>query len=213
MEAEVAVLFVCTGNICRSPAAERLLARALGPDVRVESAGTRSLVGHPIAPSMARLVEAAGAEAKFFAARTLREPMLQGADLVLTMTDDQVGEVVELWPRSVRRTFTLREFARLLEGVNPEALVGNTAGERLRSGIPLALAQRRPRAERTSDDVVDPYGQPEAVYQDAFRAINEAVDRIVSVISSGAPGLGDVGGGLSEGRTDSHRGHALDARA
>jgi protein-tyrosine phosphatase len=40
--------------------------------------------------------------------------MLKEADLILPMTRNQRGLVVELWPAAVRRTFTLREFARLL---------------------------------------------------------------------------------------------------
>ena len=41
------ILTVCTGNVCRSPAVERLLASKLGPTVSVASAGTHALVGHP----------------------------------------------------------------------------------------------------------------------------------------------------------------------
>mgnify|MGYP002738687724 CR=1 FL=1 len=47
------ILTVCTGNVCRSPAAERLLEHTLNPSVTVRSAGTRALVGEPIHPPMA----------------------------------------------------------------------------------------------------------------------------------------------------------------
>ena len=50
------ILAVCTGNVCRSPAVERLLASKLGPTVRVSSAGTHALVGHPISEPMAALL-------------------------------------------------------------------------------------------------------------------------------------------------------------
>jgi hypothetical protein len=42
-----AILCVCTGNVCRSPAAERLLAARLGPGVVVASAGTVAALGGP----------------------------------------------------------------------------------------------------------------------------------------------------------------------
>ena len=55
-EEAFSILTVCTGNICRSPAVERLLTRKLGPTVSVSSAGTHALVGHPIAEPMASLL-------------------------------------------------------------------------------------------------------------------------------------------------------------
>ena len=109
------ILAVCTGNVCRSPAVERLLASKLGPTVTVSSAGTHALVGHPISDPMAALLLDSDVEPDSFAARRLSEPMLKEADLILSMTRAQRGLVVELWPPAVRRTFTLRELARLLE--------------------------------------------------------------------------------------------------
>ena len=53
------ILAVCTGNVCRSPAVERLLASKLGPTVSVSSAGTHALVGHPISEPMAALLRTA----------------------------------------------------------------------------------------------------------------------------------------------------------
>ena len=50
------ILVVCTGNVCRSPAAERLLASKLGSTVQVASAGTHALVGQPISEPMAALL-------------------------------------------------------------------------------------------------------------------------------------------------------------
>ena len=55
------ILVVSTGNVCRSPAAERLLQQRLGPTVTVESAGTFGLVGEPIAAPMAQLLAERGA--------------------------------------------------------------------------------------------------------------------------------------------------------
>ena len=80
------VLAVCTGNICRSPAVERLLAAELGVDtlatadatseVVVASAGVGAVVGAPVPPQMASLVERAGASVAGFAARQLTEHLL-----------------------------------------------------------------------------------------------------------------------------------------
>jgi len=82
------VLVVCTGNICRSPAAELLLADRLGGDsgITVASAGVRGLVGEPISKPMAELLQADGIDPGVFRARYLREADVRGASLVLVMT-------------------------------------------------------------------------------------------------------------------------------
>jgi protein-tyrosine phosphatase len=71
------ILAVCTGNICRSPAVEHLLAHQLGPTVSVSSAGTHALVGHPISEPMAALLQRVGVEPQPFEARRLSEHMLK----------------------------------------------------------------------------------------------------------------------------------------
>ena len=177
------ILTVCTGNVCRSPAVERLLASKLGPTVSVASAGTHALVGHPISEPMAALLRGSGIEDQPFEARRLSEEMLKGADLVLPLTRAQRSLVVELWPAAVRRTFTLREFARLLRWVDPAALPAGTPAERLGAAIPLAAAQRgRERTEADEEDVVDPFRQSEQVYAQSFQEIASAVDTIVTIL-------------------------------
>jgi protein-tyrosine phosphatase len=183
------ILAVCTGNVCRSPAVERLLAGNLGPTVSVSSAGTHALVGHPISEPMAALLLDNGVEPDSFEARRLSEQMLKEADLVLVMTRAQRGLVVELWPAAVRRTFTLREFARLLSWVDPAALPAGTPAERLRAAIPLAVAERgRERASPDEDDVVDPFRLSTAVYANSFEQITDAADKIVyPIVMNGHP--------------------------
>lgn len=182
MSQTFSILCVCTGNICRSPAAERLLSAALGPDVEVSSAGTLALVGRGIEPPMDRLVVLGGGDVSRFRARQLREPMLRNADLVLTMTDGHTGDVLELWPRAVRKTFAIRSFARLLGLIDPSALPRTTDAERLRVAIPLASAGRRQPPDPYQDDVVDPFRHPERVYERAYDNIQAAVATIANVV-------------------------------
>ena len=177
------ILAVCTGNVCRSPAVERLLASRLEPTVSVTSAGTHALVGHSIAEPMAALLRDTGVDPDAFEARRLSEHMLKEADLVLSMTRAQRGLVVELWPAAVRRAFTLREFARLVNRVDPAALPAGPPAERLRAAIPLATAERgRRRTAQEDDDVVDPFRLSHAVYADSFKQITTAVDALVYAI-------------------------------
>lgn len=181
------VLAVCTGNICRSPAVERLLAGELGTDsgVRVASAGVGAIVGAPIPAPMASLLRAAGGSPDGFAARQLTEQMLRDSDLVLALTRAHRSRIVELCPDVVRRTFTLRELARLAGGVDPATVRAGTAGERLAALLSLAAAQRglRPGAP-DEDDVVDPYGGDDALYRRSFGELQPAVAEIVRVVRS-----------------------------
>lgn len=179
------LLVVCTGNICRSPAAERLLTAGLGPDsgVRVHSAGTFAVVDDPVSAPMAALITTAGADAGRFAARQLTASMVREAELVLALTRAHRSLVVELHPAAVRRTFTLRELARLAAGVDPAALPAGTPAERLAALLPLAAAERgRHLVQPSEDDVLDPYGRSERVYAGVFAQIHAATDTIVRLV-------------------------------
>jgi protein-tyrosine phosphatase len=137
---------------------------------------------------MARLLRDSGADEGAFAARRLTEKLLTEADLVLTLTRDQRSLAVALWPPVVRRTFTLREFARLIAQVDLSVLPDETPGERLWSALPQVVARRGLR--RTSaedDDVIDPYRLSDDVYAASFTQITTAVEVIAeSLISSKA---------------------------
>lgn len=179
----VAILAVCTGNVCRSPAVERLLALGLGPEVRVKSAGVRAVVGSPISTPMADLLRAAGADCQGFVAQQLTEAIVAEADLVLALTRAHRAAVVELVPSAVRRTFTLRELARFATAVGADALPDGPVAERLEALLPLAAAQRgRVPVDPRDDDVVDPIGGGTRLYALSFGQLRPAVDAIVGVL-------------------------------
>jgi protein-tyrosine phosphatase len=179
------LLVVCTGNICRSPAVERLLTARLGPGsgVRVHSAGTGALVGYPISPPMVPLITAAGAVGDGFAARQLTAAMLRDAGLVLALAREHRSRVVGLHPGAVRRTFTLLELARLVRDVDPAALPAALPAERLAALAPLAAAQRgRHPLDPAQDDVIDPYRRSDRVYATVFAQIQEATEAILHLV-------------------------------
>jgi protein-tyrosine phosphatase len=177
------ILTVCTGNICRSPAVERLLARDLGPTVYVNSAGTHALVGQPIAEPMARLLRNNGVHEAGFAGRRLTQRLIKDADLILTLTRAQRSLVVELWPPAVRRTFTVREFARLLGELDSSASPDGPPAERLRAAMPLAAARRvLRRTSAQDDDVIDPFRLSDEIYAASFDEIKSAVNVIIRAL-------------------------------
>ncbi|WP_315095732.1 low molecular weight phosphatase family protein [uncultured Cellulomonas sp.] len=192
------VLVVCTGNICRSPAAERLLAAGLGaayrgrdsaggltPAIEVGSAGTGALVGYPMTDEMAAMVAQLGVDPQGFEARQLAPGMVTQADLVLALTRRHRSAIVELVPSAVRRTFTLRELARLAGDVDLATLPGAnaTTADRLRALVPLAATRRGLSAHRlVDDDVVDPYRGDAALYRTSFGQLLPAVEAIVAAV-------------------------------
>ncbi|MCK9931837.1 protein tyrosine phosphatase [Frankia sp. Mgl5] len=196
--ADWSVLMVCTGNLCRSPMAERLAAARLrrltavaglpGPpeaSARVSSAGVRAFPGTPMEPTAAAVLRERGADDIGFCSRQVTPMMVAEADIVLCATRAHRARIVELVPRAVRRTFTLREFARLAEAVAPryiDALADEVAGchpsGRLRAaGMALGAAGAGARGVAPpdapdDDDLGDPLGGG----LDDFRACAEVIE-------------------------------------
>lgn len=178
------ILVVCTGNVCRSPLAERLirarLRAALGEGAdrfEVTSAGTRPLAGHPMDPRAAAAAAELGADAQGFAARELTAEQVAGADLVLTAARAHRAAVVALCPAAHRYAFTIREFARIVEALPADTVDGAEPVDRA-TGLVAAAAARRgfARPERAEDDdVPDPMGGTEEVFWTVAATIADAL--------------------------------------
>lgn len=177
-----AILTVCTGNICRSPAAERLLAAHLGDSVQVSSAGTGALEGHPVDAEMAPLIIAAGGDPSGFAARQITAEIVKGADLILTATTEHRSRVVRLAPATVRRTFTLLELARICSSPELPALEGVGIDARLRELVDNAGLNRTLGNVAAGDDIPDPYRRGPEAFRESFALITSAVDAIAGVL-------------------------------
>ncbi len=109
------VLFVCTGNLCRSPSAELFLARLLseeGPtDVTVESAGTME-TDPPVPRELLREASGFGLDLSSHVPRIVDVATTTRADIVIGMAREHVRETVLANPPSFTKTFTLREIVR-----------------------------------------------------------------------------------------------------
>jgi protein-tyrosine phosphatase len=174
----VRILTVCTGNICRSPVAERLLQAGLDQvhpgAFLVRSAGTRAMVGEPIQPPSADIIRTYGGTPEGFSARQLTSNILRESDLVLTMASKHRGEVLQLDASLLKRTFTIREFARMLshlelrEGlpVRGAANAGGVDGWRSLPARAASVRHLALAAEPADNDVVDPYRRGQDVYDE-----------------------------------------------
>jgi protein-tyrosine phosphatase len=149
------ILFICTGNICRSPTGERLAAAYAAQhgiaDFTASSAGTRALIGHPVHRDAAVVLDALGGDTSEFAARQLTAKIASAADLIIAMTGAHRDTVLETAPRQLQRTFTLSEAAQLASMEGAETLAD--------------LATLRPHlAANAMADISDPIGQSPEVF-------------------------------------------------
>ena len=111
------VLFVCTGNTCRSPMAEALLRRRL-KELRIEgvavgSAGLAALPGDPATPEAVEVLGELGLDHSGHRSRPLTPDLLREADLVLTMENRHKQAILQHLPEITDKVYTLKEFAGL----------------------------------------------------------------------------------------------------
>jgi protein-tyrosine phosphatase len=185
------VLFLCTANVCRSPLAEHLLRHdlevRLGPGEasrwRVHSAGTRASAGAPMHELVRQVLAERDITVGDGVARRVDAPMIEAADLVLTASRDQRAAAVGLVPSSVRRVFTLRQFARLCTaGRNAPGAPATAAGPDLIDVANLGRPLVAP-GTATEDAIADPMGLDLEAFQRCAQVTAGSIDAMLSALS------------------------------
>lgn len=144
------ILFVCTGNTCRSSMAEALARdlaakKGLAEKVTFMSAGTAARQGSPAADNAVRALREIDIDLSKHQAKPVNAELLQKADLILAMTRDHKHQLAQFYPEVADKLFTLHEYA-----------AGDENGEL---------------------DVADPFGQSLEVYKECAAEIQAAVDK------------------------------------
>ncbi|MDO5051779.1 MAG: hypothetical protein Q4E05_02680 [Pseudoclavibacter sp.] len=161
------VLFVCHGNIARSPAAERLARRAYA--VRgwsFDSAGIGAVVGHGVAEHIDDALRRRGVDPSGHAAKQLQRRHLTAAEYVLALDLTHLAWILDQWPEFAGRVFLLGEAA---------ALAGTG---RANNRDALASAACSPPGLQ----IEDPYLRGSAVAEHAVAEIEAAVEALAPLL-------------------------------
>lgn len=133
------MLFICTGNSCRSVMAEAIIRKRLyelGKDsINVRSAGVRALSGLPPSDETIKVIKEEGVDVSDFRTKNVTTDMIREADLILTMEAMHKDEILSLVPEAKSKTYLLKEYK------NPSKI--NSGGFNVRDPIGKPIEEYR----------------------------------------------------------------------
>jgi protein-tyrosine phosphatase len=189
------VLHVCLGNICRSPMAERLLALRVAERAGIDadelvlshSSGIGTWhTGQRMNGPAARELRSRGGSDAGFRARHIDRGMVEASDVILVATEE-VGEyVTENYPDAASRTFGIRHFGRIVEGLDLAELPSSDGSPEAvyERGVALVALADKHRGDAEPDDLDDPWGGGRAIFAATADDIEASLAPLVTALLS-----------------------------
>lgn len=189
---------ICTANICRSPFVAQVLGHELEQvspgDYAVTGSGTLALTGSAPSPEVRELARQRGLSLRGLRATQTTPALLSRADLILVMAQEHRELVIDEYPGAARRTFLLKELARLLEDLDAEqpwttrlaGLSDQSARGRWTQAV-RTLARARDQRRGDDDELADPYRKGQAAFDLMAVEAVAAIERIVAFAARTGP--------------------------
>lgn len=106
------VLFICTGNVCRSPMAEGLFRHIAKGKVEVTSAGVGAVYGQSPSTHAVTVMDELGIDIRDIRSKPLTQDLVKEADYIIVMTYGHLDTILMLHPEAADKVFLLREFEK-----------------------------------------------------------------------------------------------------
>ena len=175
LQGPMEAVFVCTGNVARSAAAEIIASQlseeyGLTDDWIFTSAGTSALSGSRVYRHVGKQLDERGYDISGYRAKQLTEDMVERATLILVAEAEHADWIIREWPQYHHKVHLIKQVAILKQEVGSEA-------------EPISYLYSHNQAPRTSDNIGDPYRQGKEAARIAVDEIENSLFEILPWLS------------------------------
>ena len=175
LQGPMEAVFVCTGNVARSAAAEIIASQlseeyGLTDDWIFTSAGTSALSGSRVYRHVGKQLDERGYDISGYRAKQLTEDMVERATLILVAEAEHADWIIREWPQYHHKVHLIKQVANLKQEVGSEA-------------EPISYLYSHNQAPRSSDNIGDPYRQGKEAARIAVDEIENSLFEILPWLS------------------------------
>ncbi len=195
------ILFVCTGNTCRSPMAEAMLESKTNK-FKTKSAGIYASPGSPVSNGTKEVLSDANIKLDH-ASKQVTQKLIDWADVVLTMTHEHKQLLRKEFPSNQSKYYTLKEYNKAdeeralnhyflaLKNLKEKQALFKEPSENFKTELAREVAitefvkeeltkVREIEQELSKENVQDPFGQSKQVYEKTYQELKLELNKLIS---------------------------------